>query len=63
MVHFVSVTEAVWSPGGIRGRIGEALSSRNRRGGEEVETFDAIDSKLPLASRSTVPKCFRERRD
>jgi len=56
MVPVVSVTEAVWSPGGIRGRTGEALSSRGQRGGEEVEAFDAIDSKLPLASRSTVPK-------
>ena len=43
------------------GRIGEALSSRDPHGGEEVGAFDAIDSKLPLF-RSAVPKCFRERR-
>ena len=66
-VPTVSVAEFVWSPDGIRGRTGEVLSSRDPRGGEEVEACDAIDSEPPLASpfsRSGInhPKCFRERR-
>jgi hypothetical protein len=51
-VAMVSVTGFVWPPGGIRGRKGGVLSSRDPRGGEEVEAFDAIDSKPPLASRA-----------
>lgn len=50
VVAMVSVTGSVWSPGGIRGRKGEVLSSRDPRGGEEVGAFDAIDLKPPLAS-------------
>lgn len=56
MVPIVSVTGFVWILGGIRGRIGEVLSSRDPRGGEEVGAFDAIDSKLPLAFRLVVPE-------
>lgn len=54
VVAMVSVAGFVWSPGGIRGRKGEVLSSRDLRGGEEVGAFDAIDSKLPLASHRSA---------
>ena len=53
MAAMASATEFAWSPGGIKGQRGEALSSRDPRGGEEVEAFDVIDSKLPLAFRPT----------
>ena len=56
VVPIVSVTGFAWLPDEIRGRIGEVLSSRDLGGGEEVEAFDAIDCRLPLASRSAVPK-------
>lgn len=56
MVPIASGTGFVWWPDGIKGRTSEALSSRDLRGGEEVGAFDAIDSKLPLASRSVFPK-------
>ena len=52
----ISGTGFAWSPGGIRGRTGEALSSRDPRGGEEVEASDAIDPKPPLAFRSAAPE-------
>ena len=53
-----------WSPGETMGRTGETLSSRDPRGGEEVEAFDVIDPELLLLplGRSEIdhPKCFRE---
>ena len=60
VISVAPVALFAWSPGGIRGRRGGVLFCRDPRSGEEVEASDAIESELPLAFRSTVPKSYIE---